>query len=107
MVIHTCNPSYSGGRDQEDRGSKPTQENSSQDPLSKKTLHKIRLVAWIKVKAVSSRPVPHQKKKKKLDVLAHTYHFSYTGNINRRTVVQASLGIEETLYLKNNESKKG
>jgi hypothetical protein len=47
------------------------------------------------------------KKKKKLDVLAHTYHFSYTGNINRRTVVQASLGIEETLYLKNNESKKG
>jgi O-acetyl-ADP-ribose deacetylase (regulator of RNase III) len=64
MVIHTCNPSYSGGRDQEDRGSKPTQENSSQDPLSKKTLHKIRLVAWIKVKAVSSRPVPHQKKKK-------------------------------------------
>jgi hypothetical protein len=22
-VAHTCNPSYSGGRDQEDRGSKP------------------------------------------------------------------------------------
>jgi hypothetical protein len=22
-VVHTCNPSYSGGRDQEDRGSKP------------------------------------------------------------------------------------
>jgi hypothetical protein len=23
LVAHTCNPSYSGGRDQEDRGSKP------------------------------------------------------------------------------------
>jgi hypothetical protein len=24
-VVHACNPSYSGGRDQEDRGLKPTQ----------------------------------------------------------------------------------
>jgi hypothetical protein len=24
LVAHACNPSYSGGRDQEDRGSKPT-----------------------------------------------------------------------------------
>jgi hypothetical protein len=23
VVAHTCNPSYSGGRDQEDQGSKP------------------------------------------------------------------------------------
>jgi hypothetical protein len=23
MVVHTCNPSYSGGKNQEDRGSKP------------------------------------------------------------------------------------
>jgi hypothetical protein len=34
-VAHTCNPSYSGGRDQEDRGSKPAQANSSWDPISK------------------------------------------------------------------------
>jgi hypothetical protein len=34
-VAHTCNPSYSGGRDQEDQGSKPAQVNSSQDPISK------------------------------------------------------------------------
>jgi hypothetical protein len=33
---HTCNPSYSGGRDQEDCSSKPVQENSSRDPISKK-----------------------------------------------------------------------
>jgi hypothetical protein len=31
----TCNPSYLGGRDQEDHGSKPAQANSSQDPISK------------------------------------------------------------------------
>jgi hypothetical protein len=27
--VHTCNPSYSGGRDQEDQGSKPAWVNSS------------------------------------------------------------------------------
>jgi hypothetical protein len=32
LVTHTCNPSYSGGRDQEDRGSKPSQANSSRGP---------------------------------------------------------------------------
>jgi hypothetical protein len=34
-VAHTCNPSFSGGRDQEDLGSKPAGANSSQDPISK------------------------------------------------------------------------
>jgi hypothetical protein len=28
QVAHTCNASYSGGRDQEDHGSKPAQANS-------------------------------------------------------------------------------
>jgi hypothetical protein len=41
-VAHTCNPSYSGGRDQEDHGSKPAQANSLQDPILKKTHHKER-----------------------------------------------------------------
>jgi hypothetical protein len=35
-VAHTCNPSYLGGRDQEDQGSKPVWANSSQDPILKK-----------------------------------------------------------------------
>jgi hypothetical protein len=34
-VTHACNPSYSGGRDQEDRCSKPAWANSSQDPTLK------------------------------------------------------------------------
>jgi hypothetical protein len=33
---HTCNPSYLGGRDQEDHGSKPTWANSVGDPIFKK-----------------------------------------------------------------------
>jgi hypothetical protein len=41
-VAYTCNPSYSGGRDQEDCGSKPAWENSLQDPILKKTHHKNR-----------------------------------------------------------------
>jgi hypothetical protein len=42
LVAHTCNPSYSGGRDQEDCGSKPPWANtkppwanSSWDPILK------------------------------------------------------------------------
>jgi hypothetical protein len=34
-VAHTYNPSYSGGRDQEDHGSKPVRANSSQHYLEK------------------------------------------------------------------------
>jgi hypothetical protein len=40
LVAHTCNPSYSGGRDQEDHGSKPARANSSGDPTSKKPFTK-------------------------------------------------------------------
>jgi hypothetical protein len=37
-VAHTCNPSYSGGRDQEDHGSKPVQANSPGNPTSKEPI---------------------------------------------------------------------
>jgi hypothetical protein len=49
LVAHTCIPSYSGGRDQEDLGSKPAWANSLRDPISKKTLHKKGLVEWFKL----------------------------------------------------------
>jgi hypothetical protein len=35
LVAHTCNPSYSGGRDQEELSSKPAWINSSRDPILK------------------------------------------------------------------------
>jgi hypothetical protein len=34
------NPSYSGGRQQEDHNSKSSQENTSQNPISKKSITK-------------------------------------------------------------------
>jgi hypothetical protein len=57
-------PSYSGGRDQEDRGSKPAQANNSARPCLEKILHKKGLVEWLKVKALSSNPGPKKKKKR-------------------------------------------
>jgi hypothetical protein len=53
-VTHVCNPSYSGGKDQGDLGSKPARAKSSQDPISKKKKkkkknHKKGLVNWLKV----------------------------------------------------------
>jgi hypothetical protein len=48
-VAHTCNSSYSGGRDQEDCSSKLAGANSSQDTISKKKKknhHKKGLVEW-------------------------------------------------------------
>jgi hypothetical protein len=39
-VAHPCNPSYSGGRDQEDCVSKPAQANSLQDRILKNSSHK-------------------------------------------------------------------
>jgi hypothetical protein len=35
LVAHTCNASYSGGRDQEDGSLKPAHTNSSGDPILK------------------------------------------------------------------------
>jgi hypothetical protein len=54
-----------GGRDQEDRSSKPAWENSSFfEPLSqKKPFTKIGLVEWLKVEALSSNPSATKRKK--------------------------------------------
>jgi hypothetical protein len=49
-MAHTCNPNYSGGRDQEDQGLKPAWANSSRDPISgKKNTTKKGLVEWFKM----------------------------------------------------------
>jgi hypothetical protein len=48
-VAHACNPSYPGGRDQENCGSKPAWANSSRDRISKIAITKKGLVEWLKV----------------------------------------------------------
>jgi hypothetical protein len=82
-VAHTYNPSYSGGRDQEDRGSKPVGQ-TIQETLSRKTLsQKIGLVEWLKVKALSSSPNTAKKQKEHKQIcqvrVAHAYNPSYLG----------------------------
>jgi hypothetical protein len=57
--LHTCNPSYSYGRDQEYRGSKPAQANSSRDPISKKKKKK---TITIRVGRVAQGEGPVQQK---------------------------------------------
>jgi hypothetical protein len=39
-MAHACNPSYSGGRDQEDPGSKPVRANSLKKTYLKNTQYK-------------------------------------------------------------------
>jgi hypothetical protein len=65
LVAHTCNPSYSGGRDQEDCGSKPTLGKWFSRPHLKKSHHKKGLVEWLKVKALSSSPSTAERKKER------------------------------------------
>jgi hypothetical protein len=70
LVAHTCNPSHSGGRDQEDCSSKSALSNSSTRPYLEKPFtltKKIRLVEWFKVKAMSSSPSTVKKKKRSQD----------------------------------------
>jgi hypothetical protein len=61
-MAHTCNPSYSGGRDQENHGLKPAPTNSLQDPISKKTITKKR--AGVVVQGVGPELKPQYCKKK-------------------------------------------
>jgi hypothetical protein len=70
-----CHPSYLGGRDQEDCGSKPAWANSLRDPFSNKTHHKERLVGAAQVveclsskrEAQSLNPSTAKKQNKKLN----------------------------------------
>jgi hypothetical protein len=65
LVAHACNPCYSGGRDQEDLGLKPTQTNSAKTLSGKKTHHTKGLAKWLKVNVLSSSFSTAKKKKKK------------------------------------------
>jgi hypothetical protein len=51
-VAHACNPSYSGGRDQEDHSSKPAWANGLWDSIGEKPSQKS-AGGWLKVKALS------------------------------------------------------
>jgi hypothetical protein len=48
LVVHTCNPRYSGGQDQEDSGSKPAPHKYFMKPYVEKIHHKKELMEWLK-----------------------------------------------------------
>jgi hypothetical protein len=64
-VAHACNPSYSGGRDQEDHGLKPTRANSSARPYLKKLFTKNRTSGMAVGEGPEFKPQYSKKKKKK------------------------------------------
>jgi hypothetical protein len=78
-VAHTCNPSYSGGRDQKDQGSKPA-SSCWKKPITKKGWWIVsRWRPWVQT------PVRKKKKKKyeRWALVAHTYNPNYSGGRNQ------------------------
>jgi hypothetical protein len=67
LVPHTYNPSYSGGRDQEDLSSKPMWANSWWDPISKKTFTKKGWWNGYRYRSLVQTPVLKKKKKDSLE----------------------------------------
>jgi hypothetical protein len=66
-VAHSCNPSCSGGRDQEDCGSKPAWANSSQDPISKIPITK-RADGVAQDEGPEFKPQDHEKQQQQQNV---------------------------------------
>jgi hypothetical protein len=66
LVAHGCNPSYSGGRDQEDHGSKPRS--------LKKILHKKRAGSSCKLQVQT----PALQKKEKIQIKIHEFRVGVT-----------------------------
>jgi hypothetical protein len=62
-VVHACNPSYSGSRDQEDCGSKAAQANSSVRPNLKKNPSQKKAGRVAQDVGLEFKPQCHQKKK--------------------------------------------
>jgi hypothetical protein len=72
LVAHTCNPSYSEGRDQEDCGSKPAQANSSWDLILRNPSQKM---AGGVAQDVGSEFKPQYRKKKKIIIVQRNLCF--------------------------------
>jgi hypothetical protein len=62
-VAHACNPSYLGGRDQEDHGLKPAQASSSWDLISKKPITEKRAGVVAQGTGPEFKSQYHKKKK--------------------------------------------
>jgi hypothetical protein len=81
---HTCNPSYSRGRDQEDHGSKLAGANSSQDPILQKPFTK-RAGGVVQGEGPEFKPQYHKKKKKDRMYFHHHRKFPHVPSFSMLT----------------------
>jgi hypothetical protein len=74
-VIHTCSPTYSGNRDQEDGNSKPAWANSSRTPILKIPNTKKGWQSGVSAQQVEAlNPNPSTTKKKSLGNAKQNYN---------------------------------
>jgi hypothetical protein len=78
-VAHTCNPSYSGGRDQEKRSLKPVQVNNSRDPISKKSFIKKRAAGVVQDVSPEFKPQYRKKERKEMSLVTNAGVEKYLG----------------------------
>jgi hypothetical protein len=64
-VAHACDPSYSGGRDQDNHSSKPAWATSLQDPISTNAQHTHKRAGVVQGVGLESKKPQYFKKKKK------------------------------------------
>jgi hypothetical protein len=81
-VTHTCNPSYSGGRDQQDCGSKPAGVNGLRSH-PEKTHHIIGLGECLRC-SPEFKPQHHKRKKSHKDLLLVIVSVATTGEYRER-----------------------
>jgi hypothetical protein len=96
-IAHACNHSYSGGRNQKDRGSKSAQANSLWDYYLTKIHHKKGLVKGLKVQALSSSPSTAKTKPNQNSFLEWLYYFIYI--LTRNVCETVSLYLVSIWYL--------
>jgi hypothetical protein len=106
LMAHTCNPSYLGGWDWEDRGLRPTWANSLWYPISKITRAKMyrkcgssgrapTLQAWSPEFKLQS----HLKKKKALNIRSGYHVYSeYCVRSGLLSLLNSHLGQEQTFW---------
>jgi hypothetical protein len=82
-VAHTCNPSYSGGRDHEDHSSKPGRTKFLQDPFLKKKKPTQKRAGGV---AQSIGPVP---KKYKVQVTNKIFRMEFTIEYVKQKSIQS------------------
>jgi hypothetical protein len=82
-VTHIDNPSYSGGRDQQDHGLKPAQANSLQDPISKTPITHAKKKAGGMAQGVDPefKPQYHKRKENSRAVRSSKHRSHKPGNM--------------------------